>query len=406
MRLRLLILLTLGLFSSGIWAQLKPRPDAFPPQYNYPPTKSVQMATTLTEMADWDRYPTYPLYLEMMRRWAQEYPALCRVDTIGLSVNGRLILALEMSGDLSNTTLPQFFYSSTIHGDEVTGYVMLLRLIDTLLSGYGANQYYTRLLDSTFISINPLANPDGTYHSGDLTVQNATRENACRVDLNRNYPDPFRSGSITVQPENEAMIAYVSRRHFRLSANLHGGAEVLNYPWDSFRSSRRSHPAANWWIEVCRRFIDTSRVYNNNHFLDTYSCGYTAGGDWYVIPNGRQDYMNYYHNCLEMTMEISTDKTLDAAQLPAYWQFLQAPMVNYIAEIHSLPPDSLYLGMPIVETDEARIVVRQRCIEVLDGREPVHVYDLMGREVGLHVPSAGIYLVRVGERCPHKVVVL
>ena len=67
------------------------------------------------------------------------------------------------------------------------------------------------------------------------------------------------------------------------------------------------------------------------------STGYVAGGDWYVIPNGRQDYMNYYHNCLELTMEVSTVKKLSSSQLPEYWRFLQHSLVNYIAEVHNAP---------------------------------------------------------------------
>ena len=214
---------------------------------------------------------------------------------------------------------------------------MMLHLIDTLLSGYGTNGQYTDLLDRTRISINPLANPDGTYRRGDNSVHGAVRYNANNVDLNRNYPNPFVPTKAAVEPENEAMIAYFTAHNFQLSANLHGGAEVMNYPWDSFTSNENPHPAADWWKAVCQRFVDTSRTYSPTHFSDTYTSGVTAGGDWYVIDGGRQDYVNYYHNCLETTMEISTSKTLSSNLLPEYWGFLQHSFVNYIAEIHNLP---------------------------------------------------------------------
>ena len=315
-------------------AQLKPRPDAFPPdgKESVDP-KAVSMASSVSQMASWDRYPTYSTYVAMMQQWAADFPALCRLDTIGTSIQGRLILCMEIAGNQADSTLPEFFYSSTIHGDEVTGYVMMLRLIDTLLNGYGNNPQYTRLVNTTRIYINPLANPDGTYYQGNHTVQGSRRYNANNVDLNRNYPNPFGSSQSPLQPENQAMINYVSSHHFRLSANLHGGAEVMNYPWDSFTSAQNPHPKSAWWQEVCKRFVDTARTYSNNHFRDTYSCGYTAGGDWYVIDGGRQDYMNYYHNCLELTMEISTTKTLSSNQLPTYWDFLQHSLVNYIEAI-------------------------------------------------------------------------
>ena len=329
----LVLLLTAGAMAS---AQFKLRPDAFPPEPEPLAVKAVTMASDVSQMAQWDRYPTYGTYVAMMQQWAADFPALCRLDTIGTSIQGRLILSLEIAGNLADTTLPEFFYSSTIHGDEVTGYVMMLRLIDTLLHGYGSNPLYTQLVNTTRICINPLANPDGTYRSGDNTVQGAQRYNANYVDLNRNYPNPFGSSQANLQQENAAMISYVGRHRFRLSANLHGGSEVMNYPWDCFTSAQNPHPKSAWWREVCKRLVDTIHTYTGGHFNDVTSEGYIAGGDWYVITGGRQDYMNYYHNCLELTMEVSTTKLLSSSQLPVYWNFLQHSLVNYIDMIHHL----------------------------------------------------------------------
>ena len=214
----------------------------------------------------------------------------------------------------------------------------MLRLIDTLLSGFGRDPKLTSLLSRTEIFINPLANPDGTYIGGNSSVLYSQRYNANDVDLNRNYPDPFGTAPLApLQPENEAMMNYIAGHRFRLSANLHGGAEVLNYPWDSFTSVERSHPQSAWWREVCKRFVDTLRSVSPDHFRDVSSSGYTAGGDWYVIGNGRQDWVNQQAHCLELTMEVSTDKTLSSNSLRGYWRMLFHPLVNYIAEIHNLP---------------------------------------------------------------------
>ena len=389
-------------------AQLKPRPDAFPP-VEEAEAKALTMATTVEQMASWNRYPTYTVYLEMMQRWADEFPHLCHVDTIGTSVNGRLILSMYIQPQTDDDLYrPEFFYSSTIHGDELTGYVMMLRLIDTLLHGYGNNPQYTNLINRTRISINPLANPDGTYHGGDNTVQGAVRYNANNVDLNRNYPNPFGGAKPAVQQENQAMIDYFDAHNFRLSANLHGGAEVMNYPWDSYTSLQNPHPQAAWWQEVCKRFVDTSRTYSPNHFKDTYNCGYTAGGDWYVITGGRQDYFNYYNGCLELTMEVSTTKKLSTSQLPAYWNLLQHSLVNYIEEIHTLPGGTERIAdaegtQPLsVYPNPA---TNHLIVKGTDGT--VELYDVAGRLVNtqasnqtitidLHGLPTGIYLLRSG----------
>ncbi len=390
---------------------LKQRADAFPPVAEAFDSKAIVMANTVEQMSGWDRYPTYDTYLAMMQDWADRFPTLCRIDTIGTSVKGRLILCACIKGSAANQSdNPEFFYSSTMHGDEVTGFVMMLRLIDTLLNGYGNNQQYTDLVNSVDIYINPLSNPDGTYRGGNSTVRNAIRYNANYVDLNRNYPDPFGTEPMNPQQqENTAMINYVGKHHFRLSANLHGGAEVMNYPWDSYSSYENPHPYSEWWIEVCKRFVDTSRTYSSSHFRDTYNSGYTAGGDWYVIPNGRQDYMNHFHNCREMTMEISSDKTIESDQLPEYWRFLQHSLVNYIGEIHTFANDvSIESTMSSETLDFYPNPTRDKVFLSNEVLTPLTVYNMQGivvfqlpagtRVVDLHNLPQGVYIVRSGHR--------
>lgn len=301
--------------------------------------KVLNMATTVEQMANWDRYPTYETYVAMMQQYATQYPSHCSLDTIGYSRDGRLILCAHItSGEVAEVYRPEFFYSSTMHGDEVTGFYLMLRLIDTLLNGYGHNDYITELMNSIEIYINPLSNPDGTYHGGNSTVGGSQRYNANYVDLNRNYPDPFGTEPFNSQQiENTAMIDYVSHHNFKMSANLHGGAEVLNYPWDSYETYQQQHPQHDWWIEVSKRFIDTVKQYSNSHFRDVTNSGYIAGGDWYVISNGRQDYFNYYHNCLEITMELSTTKTLGTDRLNEYWQFEGPALISFMNEVRTAP---------------------------------------------------------------------
>lgn len=410
---RFITVLTLMAMAYGATAQLKPRADAFPPVEEELGAKALTMATTVEEMAGWDRYPTYDTYLEMMRRWSEAYPTLCHVDTIGTSVQGRLILSMYIDPQTdADLYRPEFFYSSTIHGDEVTGYVMMLRLIDTLLSSYGTSPDLTALMDRTRISINPLANPDGTYWRGNNTVQGSRRYNANNIDLNRNYPDPFSTAAKSVPQENQAMIDYFTAHRFRLSANLHGGAEVMNYPWDSYPSYLNPHPAAEWWEDVCRRFVDTARVYGSSHFRDVTASGYTAGGDWYVIGGGRQDYVNYYHDCLEMTMEISSQKTLSSDRLPEYWHFLAPSFIGYIGEIHSLPGS---VDVPIVEGRRLTVfpnpAVDRVTVAGLSEGSQIELLDLTGRRVPLTVTGRhdgtatldfgslkpGLYLLRTPE---------
>ena len=106
-----LALTTLGLGSLQAQEQpLKERPDAFPPKQEQLDSKAVTMAETLDEMADWDRYPTYGTYLAMMEQWATQFPQRCRIDTIGTSIRGRLILCAVLHGEAGdNEPRPEFF---------------------------------------------------------------------------------------------------------------------------------------------------------------------------------------------------------------------------------------------------------------------------------------------------------
>ena len=295
--------------------------------------KAAAMAGSREEMAGWDRYPTYPLYVEMMQAFAREHPDICRLDTIGYSVENRLILCLKISDSVNREEPePGFFYSSSIHGDELTGYVLMLRLADYLLRSYGQDEEVTRLVDGMQIYINPLANPDGAYALSDQDVSGSTRYNANYEDLNRNFPDFWYGSSSRVEKENRAMISYVDTLHLVVSANIHGGSDVLNYPWDGFRSSQRRHADYLWWQSVCKRYVDSCRRVDPASYRDVNAQGYIHGGDWYVVHNGRQDYFNVYNHLRELTLEISVTKLPAASLLPDFWETNWRSLVNYMKE--------------------------------------------------------------------------
>jgi hypothetical protein len=283
----------------------------------------------------WNFYPTYQQYLDFMAAFAADHPDICRVDTIGYTVQDRLLLAVKISDNVSTEEgEPQFLYTSSIHGDETTGYVLMLHLIDYLLSGYGTDPRITEMIDSTEIYINPLANPDGTYHGGNNSVYGAQRYNANNVDLNRNYPDPAdgpHPDGNAWQPETVAFMAFADTNHFVMSANFHGGTSVLNYPWDTWAKLTADD---EWWKYVCREYVDTVHLYGPGSYYSGYDNGITNGYAWYRITGGRQDYMNYFQYCREVTNEISDIKLLPANQLLNYWEYNYRSLLNYIEEVN------------------------------------------------------------------------
>ena len=292
-----------------------------------------EMANKQKSSYEWDAYPSYELYLQMMRDFASKYPTLCRLDTIGKTDTQyeRLILALKISDNVSELELePEVFYSSSMHGDELVGYVLLLRLADYLLSNYKTDTYVTDLVNKLQIYINPLANPDGAYTYDNSSVYEGYRNNLHGVDLNRNFPDPINGKNPDhkeTQAETLVMINYMKKHNFVLSANIHEGAETINYPWDH---TYTRHADNQWFIDVSREYANISQQYSTGGYLNDYQNGITNGYDWYPITGGRQDYVNYFLHGREVTMELSANKTPLASTLPQYWEYNYRSLLAYL----------------------------------------------------------------------------
>jgi len=303
-----------------------------------------QMSDDPQSVLDWDVYPTYDAYVTMMSQFAADHPDICKLVDAGTTVQGRHILFVKISDNVNvREAEPQFMYSSSMHGDETTGYVLMLRLIDTLLSSYGTDARLTDLVNNDEIWINPLANPDGTYHGGNGTVYGATRYNANGIDLNRNFPDPEEGphpDGHAWQPETIAMKTLAENNNFILSANFHGGTEVVNYPWDTWA---RLHPDDTWWQFISHMYADTAQANSPAGYMDGFNDGITNGYAWYRVTGGRQDFFTYFHNGREVTIEISDTKLLNQSLLPAYWNYNKKSFLNYM--------ENTYYGIRGIVTD-------------------------------------------------------
>jgi len=311
----------------------------------------------LKQVGDWDFYPTYENYVSLMYQFQATHPDLCRVFSIGQSGEGRDLLFAVISDNVATDEAePGFLFTSTIHGDETTGFILMMHLIDFLLDNYGSDPWVTGLVDDIEIWINPLANPDGTYAGGNGTVYGATRFNANGIDLNRNYADPQNGphpDGKAYQAETLEFMDLADSIPFVMAVNIHGGEEVCNYPWDTWPTL---HADDDWWRFVCREYADTVHVYAPFGYLNSYDNGITNGYAWYEVNGGRQDYMNYFHHCREFTLEISNDKLPEPDLLPLYWEYNYRSFLNYLGQcrcgIRGMVADSV-TGAPI----EAQIIL-------------------------------------------------
>ncbi len=287
--------------------------------------KALRLQQNTSKDAPRDEYFTNAQYNQFMQDTAAQYPNICSLVQIGTSVQGRPLYFLKIT---DNPTLaeaePEFKYISSLHGDEVVGYDMCIRLIQQLTSQYGTDTRVTNLVNGTEIWICPMINPDGFVLG--------QRYNAAGVDLNRNYPMPFGGNQhpdgAAWAPENIAVMDFGNDHSFALSANYHGGALVANYPWDYTPTLA---PDNDLLIEAALSYARHNLpMYNSTEFDQ----GITNGAAWYVITGSMQDWNYANTDCMDITLEIGNNKWPPASQLPTFWAQNQESMLSYLEFVH------------------------------------------------------------------------
>jgi predicted deacylase len=299
------------------------------------------MALDLDEALNFQKYPTYNQYLSLMQGFAADHPEICRLDTFGVTVQGRHLLALKISDHVEDDEEEAaFLYTSSMHGNEIVGYVLLLRLADTLLNGYGSDGEITTLVDNLQIWINPLANPDGSFsNDNNLSLEHAQRMNREGIDmnregidLNRDFPNPG-AGEVDDTTgralESRFMMEFLKEHRFTLSANIHSGTEVVNYPWDH---TFDLHADDDWYRFISHEYADEAMAVDPDYMFGWPDGGITNGAEWYIANGTRQDYVNYYLGGREVTLELSMEYLLDSDELEQHWNINQRSLINYMSQ--------------------------------------------------------------------------
>ncbi len=313
---------------------------------------------------DWRCYPTYGQYVELLETLADAHPSLCRLVDLGPTASQarphRLwALRITDNPDIEEAE-PEVLLTSTMHGDEASGFVLLLRFAHELLERHASDLEIATLVDGFEIWINPNANPDGTYFSSDDTVDGAIRFYATPaggsswVDPNRNFPDPDEGDHPDGNPwwpETQAWMAFAAAQSITLSANLHDGSELVNYPWDTW--SRR-HVDDPLLIHISRGWADLAQADGPPGYMTDQNNGITNGWDWYPVAGGRQDFMTFWHADREVTVELSDTKTPPSASLDERWTANRRALLGFIAHagigIHGVVTDPA--GAPVEATIE------------------------------------------------------
>lgn len=110
-----------------------------------------------------DTYYNYEQLTHILRAFAEEYPHLLRIESLGSSHEGRDIWVVTITNTATGPDIekPAFWVDGNIHAHELAPSSAALHLINKLVTQYGADPDVTRCLDTRAFYVVPRLNPDG-----------------------------------------------------------------------------------------------------------------------------------------------------------------------------------------------------------------------------------------------------
>ncbi len=287
------------------------------------PHHNIQMDRNDKALAN---YPTPEQVAASLKQIVQNNTEIMTLSSIGKSKEGRDLWLVKVSDNpTQDEREPEVKYIANMHGDEIVGRELMLNLLQELATQYKqGNPEVRHLINNTEIYILASMNPDG--------ANGRRRGNGAYADLNRDFPDFTTSDNQNSpngrEPETKAVMDLQAERNFSLSANFHGGAEVVNYPWDT---TADTHPFENLVIDLSLNYASrVDGMYNSRNF----DRGITNGYKWYEVDGGMQDWSYFWHNDLQVTIELSNTKWPSYGDVARYWQKNKASLLGYLTDVH------------------------------------------------------------------------
>jgi hypothetical protein len=222
-------------------------------------------------------YRTYAQVCSTMVALAGNYPLICRLETLGFSVQNRAILMMRVTDNPQvEEDEPEFRIVGPHHGDEKIATEITLSFLQYVLASYDTSMAVHSLIDSTELWVIPIFNVDGHVANN--------RTNANGVDLNRDYgyrwsgmgssPSPFS------QPETRLMRQHDIDNNISIEFAYHSIQSYVNYLWDNHPADP---PDSGMIVMLADEYADST------YGSSTTQLEPINGRDWYRVDGSCQD---------------------------------------------------------------------------------------------------------------------
>jgi hypothetical protein len=319
----------------------------------------------------------------ILRGYAERYPAICRLHTLGESHLGFPILALRITDNPDrDEDEPAVLLNGAHHGSELLSTEYALEAMRALLEGYGRDAAVSRRVDGLDIWIVPLVNPDGNWIYMRRSMANGRKNGRDNdgdgelfwyegVDLNRNYP--FLWGSLGEQgsrswnihwwyrgpepgsePETRAMMALADQQHFAAAISYHTAANKLLTPYSIDGADNpdpdQARPIAEELVEAMPRPRRGSklRVVRNLYSVDG------TDQDWHYFAHGTLAYLaeGTHHNPSRWSSALESIQAMQGLAPALLDRVLDGPRISGVTLDENGQPLTAVVSIDEIQTFE------------------------------------------------------
>lgn len=288
---------------------------------------SLQKAGLFAE--DMGDYHTYQEMLDEMEETEIAFPTICKMISIGKSIEGRDIWAIKVSDEpeLEDDSEPDLLYMANMHAREIITPEIILYFLNHLVSNYNIDLEITDFINHLEFWLIPTQNPDGHVYVEE--IDESWRKNRRNngdgtfgVDLNRNYgymwgydnngsspnswSDTYRGPGPFSEPESQVIRDLCNIHEFVLSLSYHSYGNLWLFPWGYINEKTEDHDIFREIAKNCTDF---------NGYLPQLSAElYLANGDTDDYFYGAQQEKNKIY---AFTPEVGTTFYPPEEEIPA-----------------------------------------------------------------------------------------